>query len=220
MSRTPTRPAPGRPPDAALDAAILRETLAVLAEAGYERLSVEAVARRAGTAKTSVYRRWPTKDALVLAALRGYLARPEPAPPAASKAQPGGTLRADLLAHARRLAALLTPERAAVFAGLLLAMRTNPALAAAVRAQLVERELGAMTAILERAAQRGEAGGGPPVALFAQVLPSLLFTRLVVLDAPVDDRFLTMVVDEVLVPLLGAARRPRPRRRRATPPRP
>src|SRR5690606_26037649 len=130
------RPSPGRPPDAALDAAILQATLALLAETGYERLSVEAVARRAGTAKTSVYRRWPTKEALVLAALRAYLDRPA----SAGSRRAGGSLRADLLGHARQLAALLTRERAAVVAGLLLAMRTSPDLAAAVRAQLVEHE--------------------------------------------------------------------------------
>src|SRR5690606_23226984 len=131
---------------------------------GYERLSVEAVARRAGTAKTSVYRRWPTKEALVLAALRAYRDRPA----AAGSRRAGGSLRADLLGHARQLAALLTRERAAVVAGLLLAMRTSPDLAAAVRAQLVEHERSAMRDILERAARRGELDPARPPALLAQ----------------------------------------------------
>ncbi|HEY8536216.1 MAG TPA: TetR-like C-terminal domain-containing protein [Vicinamibacterales bacterium] len=66
-----------------------------------------------------------------------------------------------------------------------------------------------MTAILERAAARGELESARPPGLLARILPSLLFTRLLVLDAPVDDRYLTRVVDDVLLPLVGAARPPR-----------
>jgi AcrR family transcriptional regulator len=59
----------GRPRDAQIDAAVLGATLQVLGESGYGRLSLEEVARRAGTTKPAIYRRWPGRQRLVLAAI-------------------------------------------------------------------------------------------------------------------------------------------------------
>jgi AcrR family transcriptional regulator len=70
---------PGRPRSVAADEAILDATVDLLAEQGFLRLSIEAVAARAGVAKTTVYRRWPTKDDLLMdavACIKG--AHPEP----------------------------------------------------------------------------------------------------------------------------------------------
>ena len=66
-------PRVGRPRDPQIDAAVLDATLAVLDGSGYARLTVEAVARRAGTTKPAVYRRWPTRQLLALEALRRRL---------------------------------------------------------------------------------------------------------------------------------------------------
>jgi AcrR family transcriptional regulator len=60
---------PGRPRDRRIDANVLAATLAVLDESGYGRLTIEEVARRAGTSKPALYRRWPSRPWLVLAAL-------------------------------------------------------------------------------------------------------------------------------------------------------
>jgi AcrR family transcriptional regulator len=68
----PARQSParrGRPRDAQIDAAVLEATLATLADTGYGRLTLERVARRAGTTKPAIYRRWPSRQQLVLAAL-------------------------------------------------------------------------------------------------------------------------------------------------------
>lgn len=194
-----SKPAPGRPPDPRLDAAILGAALTLVAEVGFDRMSIEEVARRASTAKTSVYRRWPSKDALVLSAVRFYM-RETPEPRGSGPADDTGSLRGDLLAHARRLAARLTRERVAIFAGLLVAMRANPTLADAVRGQLIEAEIGVVQLLLQRAVKRGELREDRPAALLAMLLPAVLFTRLLVLDAPLDDQFLTRLVDQVLVP--------------------
>jgi AcrR family transcriptional regulator len=59
----------GRPRDRLIDAAVLKATHAVLDESGYVHLTLEAVARRAGTSKPAIYRRWPSRQRLVLAAL-------------------------------------------------------------------------------------------------------------------------------------------------------
>jgi AcrR family transcriptional regulator len=62
-------PTGGRPRDPHIDAAILEATLAVLDESGYPALSLEDVARRAGTTRPAIYRRWPGRARLALAAL-------------------------------------------------------------------------------------------------------------------------------------------------------
>ena len=74
VARTRT---PGRPRDARADEAILASALEVLAEAGPTGLSVEEVAARAGVGKATIYRRFPTKDDLVVASL-GALVSPLP----------------------------------------------------------------------------------------------------------------------------------------------
>ena len=59
----------GRPRDPQIDAAVLRATVAALGESGYARLTLNDVARRAGTTKPAIYRRWEGRQRLVLAAL-------------------------------------------------------------------------------------------------------------------------------------------------------
>lgn len=77
QSRT-GEPAGGRPRDRSLDAAILSATLELLDETGYQRLTFEAVARRAGTSRPAIYRRWSGRPELVLAAIADRLNLPSP----------------------------------------------------------------------------------------------------------------------------------------------
>src|SRR5215472_4516890 len=69
----------GRPRCAATDRAVLAASLRQLAEGGYNRMSVESVAAEAGTTKPTVYRRWPTKADLAVAALAHLQAQAPPA---------------------------------------------------------------------------------------------------------------------------------------------
>jgi AcrR family transcriptional regulator len=66
-----------RPRNPEIDAAVIDATLAVLGESGYGRLTLEEVARRAGTTKPAIYRRWPSRQLLVLAALGRRLGDPQ-----------------------------------------------------------------------------------------------------------------------------------------------
>ena len=86
---TQTMRGPGRPRDASIDAAILEATTDELIERGYIALSIEAIAARAGVAKTTVYRRWPNTEELVLAAMRMF-ERDDQSPP------PDGSAREQL----------------------------------------------------------------------------------------------------------------------------
>lgn len=80
---------PGRPRSEQAEQAIIEATLQLLSEAGMHSLSIEAVAARAGVAKTTVYRRWEGKDELVLDALSRFKG-PVQTPP-------GDSVRGDLL---------------------------------------------------------------------------------------------------------------------------
>src|SRR5580704_13775479 len=84
---------PGRPRSEAAEQAIIEATLDVFAEKGFEGVCVELVAARAGVGKATIYRRWPNKEELLLAAL-GSLKSPYPEPE-------GGSVRDDLLAIVR-----------------------------------------------------------------------------------------------------------------------
>src|SRR6185437_24526 len=90
---------PGRPRSAEADQAILRATLELLAQDGIQGMSLEGVAARAGVSKTTIYRRWANKDALILDALR------QSKPPALTFDT--GNFRADIEHYLRSLRALL-----------------------------------------------------------------------------------------------------------------
>lgn len=203
MGPPPKRTAPakqrraGRPPDETLTPGILEATLSELAEVGYERLSIAGVARRAGTAKTSVYRRWPNKDAMILDAVRLDLSRL-----AEAAREDAGSMRADLLANLRFMARSLDGGRADALAGLLHTMRSHPALGALLRAEMVQSGVGTIGRILARAVERGELRAVPESQLVLRLAPALLMQQLFLLDEPASERFLSGVVDEVLLPLL------------------
>ena len=72
---------PGRPRDPEADRAILEATIEILGEEGYEGLSIEGVAARAGVGKTTIYRRWTSKAELVVAAIQRYKSPADPSPP-------------------------------------------------------------------------------------------------------------------------------------------
>jgi AcrR family transcriptional regulator len=193
---TTTRRRPGRPSDEALTPQILRAALEELATSGFEALSVEQVARRAGTAKTSLYRRWPSKDDLIVDALRTFVSGTGLVDAALADR---GSLREDLLAHARQLVAALTPSRVAVLSGLLLALRTRPALADLVRGTLVGAEGRAMQAIAERAARRGEIDPDRVPRIAGHVPASMIFMRLFVAGTPFTDPDIVEIVDDVVL---------------------
>jgi AcrR family transcriptional regulator len=191
---------------------IMRAAISVIAEVGFEGLSLEEVARRAGTAKTSLYRRWPGKDALTIDAVEHYLTAVKN--DAAQPAPDTGSLRGDLVAYAMALGRLFTAERTGVIAGLLLATRSHPVLRERVRDRLARREGDALVTILMRAQKRGEVSG-PATSLWPLVIPAMLFARAFLLGDPPDARFTTHVVDDVLLPVLrGSGTAPRPSRAR------
>ena len=193
---TTTQPlrSPGRPRDPRRDEAIREAALALLGEVGYERMSVDAIAAAAGVSKPTIYRRWAGKRELVADAIRLHPSAQAPAPDT-------GSLRDDLLALVRQSAAHQL-ENAHVAAGLASRLRESPELAALIREHAVERTRARFATVLERAAARGELVADVPT-LFADIAPSLIHTRALISLEPVDDAFVTELVDRILLPVVS-----------------
>jgi AcrR family transcriptional regulator len=139
----------GRPRDAAIDAAILDATLELLAERGYQALSIAAVAERAGVGKPAVYRRHPSKERLVVAALDRLADGPEPELPDDTR----GALTLLLAATAR---AVGTPGGLTIMGSLLAQGSRDPELLRAFQVAVFEPRHAMVDAILRRGIERGE----------------------------------------------------------------
>lgn len=180
---------------AAREAAICDAALALLAEVGYDRMSMDAVAARARASKATIYRRWPGKRELVLDAVRTRGPQ-ELSPPDT------GSLHGDIVATLRLMADGIGGQDAALMAGVLRAMRSTPELGHCVRAEILEKKRYIGRTIVARAIARGELPDGADPAVWHEVGASLMFFRILVTGEPVDDAFLAHVADDVLIPLL------------------
>ncbi|MDT8914751.1 TetR/AcrR family transcriptional regulator [Amycolatopsis sp. PS_44_ISF1] len=198
MGSAPTgssRGGPGRPRDTSRGLAILEATLALMTEVGYEQLSMEAVASRAGTAKTTIYRRYRDKAALVAAAVE-HRSPATPPPPAA------GELRGDLLGLVTWLSRQIAEQQIGLLGALFAGMRSDARLAEEMR-RILRRDEAAMTGgpLLE-AARPGERLSPRAAGLFAEVAPAVIVHRIVIAGEACDEPFLEHLVDDILLPLL------------------
>ena len=185
----------GRPLDAGVQAALLRATQELLIEEGYERLTCDAVAKRCGASKATIYRRWPNKLALVIAAAQDLLPVPE--------VPDTGDLREDLLACGR--AYLQEDGRSQrVLTSLHTAARHDPALRAAREALGTPADR-LFHQVLGRAVATGQVSAEVDVQTIAEVFPGIAFHYTAALDWPVDEALILRVVDHVLLPSLRPA---------------
>lgn len=183
VKRTPT------PPRKAAE--IHSATLSLLADRGYDELTVEAIADRAGVNKTTIYRSWATKDDVVAAAL---IAAPELSLAVADT----GSLQGDLVAFARRVADLLTETTARrIVTAMVSAMPDRPSTTAAARAFFADR-LAREQVMFERARSRGEATDDIDPELIVDLIAGNLWFHLLVRDRHADDDYLERLVDTVL----------------------
>ncbi|MGW1062422.1 TetR/AcrR family transcriptional regulator [Micromonospora rubida] len=179
-----------------LEQAILRAAADELLESGYAGLTMDRVARRAGTNKNAIYRRWPNRAALGVAAYR-QLAVADLKPPDT------GELRGDALELLRRANCHWTSPLGEVLRGLLSAVGEEPELLAQLQEQAGAAGTAGWLAVLDRAVARGQA---PPEARHprvATVALALLRNEIItrgVSSAP--DDVLVEIVDEVYLPLL------------------
>jgi AcrR family transcriptional regulator len=183
----------GRPRDPGLDDAILRATTELLVNHGPAGTTVEAVARAAGTSKAAVYRRWPGKNDLIVAAVRS-LSRPPSVPDT-------GVLRDDLLTCALRYARV-DPRAIGVLRGVLGEAMQDAALGTAAYETLGRPPAQAIEDVLRRAVERGELPADAPVDLVAPIVPSMAFRTLLTWGRPLTEETVVDLVDRVMLPAL------------------
>ncbi|MFD4371882.1 TetR/AcrR family transcriptional regulator [Streptomyces sp. NPDC058486] len=181
---------------ARMRSAVLAATVDVLTEHGLTGTTVSAVARAAGVHETSLYRRWGTRENLILEALTEQLDTQMPLPDT-------GHVRTDLVTYFGTLARLLaTPQGEAL---LRLSVERDDTLPDRRLAHWTERlERGAV--MVRRAVDRGELPPDTDPALVIETLAGPLFTRALISGAPLDETLATRLVDLVL----GGALAPKP----------
>jgi AcrR family transcriptional regulator len=190
-SEAGTQPGPGRPLDPEISDRVLEATLVLLAEDGFARLSIEAVAQRAGVHKPAVYRRWPSKIDLVVAAVRSRT------PPAEDPAT--GNIRDDLIRLIRD-AARNAQRNPHARAGLRLMAEaaTDPDLASAVRSRIVGERRAITRSVLERGIATGDLRADLELDLAVDALFGPLHSRVLVTHRPFTGADAEQLVDLLL----------------------
>jgi AcrR family transcriptional regulator len=181
---------PGRPRDARVEAAVLAATLELVASEGLAGLTVDAVAAKAGVGKATIYRRWSSKEALVLDAWMTCLPE-DPAPDT-------GSLRGDIEAALAELRVTVgTGHLGRVLPQMVAAARTDPELGEPYR-RYVARRRRRLATVLRRARDRGELGPDADLEAIQDLIVGPLIYRALVSAIPLDESFVRTVIDVVL----------------------
>jgi AcrR family transcriptional regulator len=190
----------GRPLDSSRDAAILRAALEGLAERGYDLLTMDEIAARAHAGKGALYRRWPSKAALVIDAVRAWRERLGP-----MTVPDKGSMRADVDAALERLPDMGTDEQrqVAVVFGLVTAAHRHPELGGLLSELIMERPRRAVAEVLERAAARGEIPPGRDLSLVPDLVIAMSLARFLRGETP-DREFMRRVFEDLVYPLATA----------------
>jgi AcrR family transcriptional regulator len=182
----------GRPRSADADGAILEAARALLAERGWDGMTLGDVAARAGVAKTTLYRRWPGKAELVVDAMAELFDALRPVD--------AGSVRADAEAVITDLVALLTrPETQTAFLALAAHAARDPQLRGAVREKIIDRQRHLVYCGAARAEARGDAGRITDPDLLFDVIAGTIVHRVLIAGEPVDADYTARFLD-LLVP--------------------
>lgn len=200
MTQTiPETPKLGRKRDHTRDPEILEAALDVLAETGYDGMTIDMVAARAKAGKATLYRRWPSKAELVIDAVaclkqndRDLASLPDT-----------GSLRDDLIAMIRTPTVLEGERKLQVMAGIASMISRSPELAEAARLAIVEPRLAINRALMERARDRGEIAADADIELAAMISPAMVSYRVLMLRTPTTREFMISLIDGVILPALG-----------------
>jgi AcrR family transcriptional regulator len=172
----------------------LEVTLRLLQQHGYDGLTVDAVATTAKASKATVYRRWPSKAELVLAAFTEAI-RQVAVPPDT------GTLRGDLLRVGQ-----LVCEQARLHASTMRAVHfevsRNPALNEVMQHEFLDQRKALIKHILQQAVERGEIEEAAISNELWDLLPGYLIFRSIMDSRPPTRRTVQVLVDDVIIPSL------------------
>jgi AcrR family transcriptional regulator len=169
-SGLPVRRGRGRPRDPETDDRITQAAAQLLLQRGFDRTTVDDVAARAGVGKATVYRRWPSKEDLAVAAMETLYSAEMPEPDT-------GSIRSDLAASYRSVLTFMNTPEGAAFLRTSIAESVRDDRIAALHRASTERREAQTRATFERAIARGEVRPDIDVDSAVQWLGGLLATR-------------------------------------------
>ncbi|HZC69898.1 MAG TPA: TetR/AcrR family transcriptional regulator [Jatrophihabitans sp.] len=194
---------PSRRRGAALEDAILAAAFVELTEVGYTAFTVESVAARARTGKASIYRRWPTKQELVMDALCGGLPTVEECG-LELRVHDDVTTAEALLQVARAIADVITSPAGNAMRAIKCEALGDPELAQLIDDRFQAPRRAALIGLLERGVARGEVRPGAATQLVADVIPAVLSHRVIMQRQPVTERDIAAIMEQVFIPLVEA----------------
>jgi AcrR family transcriptional regulator len=183
---------PGRPRRSATGHAILLATRQILAQGGVHELTVEGVAERSGVAKTTIYRRWRSKEDLALAALLEVI-REEP--PARHLGSTRDALRTYLEQLVKNVNSRLYGR---ILRGLISEMAVDRELALGFREQVLARRITAIRGLLQRGIERGELRHGLDLEIAIDLLLGPIYYRLLMSGEPLTSALVERLVRAVM----------------------
>jgi len=184
--------------------AVLHATVELVSEVGYAALRIEDVAARSGVNKTTIYRRWPSKEELIVAALRAMAAERSPGVPNT------GDLRSDLREAVRAMIDFASSPFGAGIIRMLQAERAHPAVDSIAR-ELRDVQRAARKPMFDRAIARGELPAGTDPHLLSDMVFAPVFAKLAKHLEPITDEYVRGLVEVVVRGAATGAAITRPR---------
>jgi AcrR family transcriptional regulator len=173
---------------------ILDATVELLLDAGYDRLTMDAVAKKARASKATLYRRWSSKQSLVVDAVSRSKRAVVLDPPDT------GSLRGDLIALFCGSHGIGQGDATRLLGVVITSLQTDPEFATEFRSRFLAPKVGIMLEIYRRAAERGELAPGVDPTLLGPALAGIILHRSIVLDDPVTPEMVARVVDQIILP--------------------
>jgi AcrR family transcriptional regulator len=186
----PTPRARGRPKNPYIDAEVATAVLEGLRLRGYRGVTIEGIARKVKRARTSLYRRWPSKRHLVADAVVAELGT-QPAPDT-------GSLRKDLRAAVGTLLTAFSGTMGRALPGLVADMALDPVLARMIREKVLLARRRSIRSAFDRGVARGESGRGFDIELLIDMLTAPFYFRALFGHLPSTPATVNTVVDYVL----------------------
>jgi AcrR family transcriptional regulator len=191
----------GRPLDRSLDDLIRSVTLQLIEDVGYHRMTMDQVAAAAKVGKATIYRRWRSKEDLLITLI-------DDASHELLRVPATGSLRLDLQLFLASLVEVLNSPGGRASRALLGVLPNEPALAQAYERGPLAQWGAAFAELFQQAAARGEVSPGAEASLAAEAGSGVLLQRWLLASLPLDRAVVDKVVDEVMMPLLtGSAGR-------------
>lgn len=193
------KPKLGRKRDHTRDPEILDAALDVLAETGYDGMTIDMVAARAKAGKATLYRRWSSKSELVLDAVACMKSTDTDltSPPDT------GTLRGDLVAMIKSPSIRESERKLKVMAGIASIIARDPELGDAARRALIEPRVAANRIIFQRAIDRGEIPADRDIEMLCMISPAIASYRSLLLRKAMDRDAMLQIIDGIILPAAG-----------------